>query len=132
MKSLWIMGLTFVLSGPCLADEESDKVDDKEKKATLESVVAEATDGRELTGAEKKELEEQVARIVVEEHNANVDDEMDEVVCRNERVTGTRRKVRVCKTRRELEDEKAASQRLMRERARRGNSPSLPTGVQNR
>jgi uncharacterized protein YcbK (DUF882 family) len=128
MKIMWILGLTLVLSGPCLADDEKDE----DKKDTLESVVAEAADGKELTGAEKKELEEQVARIVVEEHNANVDDEMDEVICRNERVTGTRRKVRVCKTRREIEEEKAASRRLMRERSRRGSSPSLPAGVENR
>lgn len=128
MKSLLITGAFLLLVGPCLADDEEDA----EKK----DVVAEAAEQRhpaeELTGAEKKELEEQIARIVVEEHNATVDDEMDEVVCRNERVTGTRRKVRVCQTRREIEAEKAASQRLMRERNRRGSSPALATGPENR
>jgi len=116
-----------LLAGPCLADDE----DEKEKVAE-----AEAKEGvhpaQELTGAEKKTREEQIARIVVESHNATVDDEMDEVICRNERVTGTRRKVRVCQTRREIEAEKAATQRLMRERNRRGSSPSLATGPENR
>ena len=128
MKLLSIVGFSLILAAPCLADDEKDE---QENGAEAEA-KAQVHPAEELTGAEKKELEEQVARIVVEEHNATVDDEMDEVVCRNERVTGTRRKVRVCKTRRELEEEKAASQRLMRERNRRGSSPALATGAENR
>jgi len=128
MKILSILGLSLVLTGPCLADDEK-----AEKETTAETEAKEQIHpAEELTGAEKKELEEQIARIVVEEHNATVDDEMDEVICRNERVTGTRRKVRVCQTRREIEAEKAATQRLMRERSRRGSSPALATGAENR
>lgn len=127
MKLLIITGLSLLLTGPCLADDED------EKKKTVEAATEERRHpAEELTGAEKKELEEQIARIVVEDHNATVDDEMDEVICRNERVTGTRRKVRVCQTRREIAEEKAATQRLLRERSRRGSSPALATGAENR
>lgn len=128
MKWITIISISLFLTGTCLADDEKDEKDKPAEAEASEQVHP----AEELTGAEKKELEEQIARIVVEEHNATVDDEMDEVVCRNERVTGTRRKVRVCQTRREIEAEKAASQRLMRERNRRGSSPALATGAENR
>ena len=81
-----------------------------------------------LTKAEKKALEEQQVAEIVDEYNDTVDDDLDEVVCKKERVTGSRRSVRVCKTRRAIQEEQEASKRLMHARSRRGASPALPSG----
>lgn len=65
---------------------------------------------------------------VIDEHVKAVEDEMDEVVCRKEQVAGSRRKIRGCKTRRELDEERAVTERLMRFRTRRGASPGAGGG----
>ena len=61
---------------------------------------------------------------MAEEYNEAVEDGLDEVVCKKERVTGSRRTIRVCKTKRELAEEEAASQRAIRMRNRSSSSPA--------
>jgi hypothetical protein len=58
----------------------------------------------------------------VEEYNEDLEDELDEVVCKQERVTGSRRTTRVCKTKRETAEEEAVSQPAIRMR-NRSSSP---------
>lgn len=61
---------------------------------------------------------------MVEEYNEAVEDGLDEVVCKKERVTGSRRTIRVCITKRKLAEEEAASQRAIRMRNRSSSSPA--------
>ena len=119
MKKCLLLIVFIVFPLTSIADDETTEA------ASEAEALVDAAEERELTGAEKKELEDRIVESVVEEHNLSVEDDMDEVICKKERVTGSRRTIRVCKTRREIEEEKAASQRLMRERTRRGSSPTV-------
>ena len=64
-------------------------------------------------------------------YNEEVESELDKVVCKKEQVVGSRRKIRVCKTVRQIEEEKEASQRLMMRRNRSGSSPADAEGTSN-
>lgn len=84
---------------------------------------------RKLSGAERKALEDEAYAAAAAEYNEQVEDELDKVECKNERVTGSRQKQRVCKTVREWDEEKAATQRMLRKRGRASSSPSEGGGL---
>lgn len=122
MKQLMVTGLALFLAASLNAQENRQA---GERAASETNEVAEkSVEERELTAAEKKRLEDEVVSAMVEEYNEAVEDDLDEVVCKKERVTGSRRTVRVCKTRREIAEEEAASQRAIRMRNRSSSSPA--------
>ena len=76
-----------------------------------------------LSGRQQREQEDQAWDAAAAEYNAQVESEEDEVICRKEKVVGSRRKVRVCRTVRDIEAEKQASERMLRRRDRTGSGP---------
>lgn len=115
-----------MLAMPCLADEQ----DDATEKATETAAAAQAQDDEsKLTGADKKRLQDEAVAAMVEEYNEAVEDDLDEVVCKKQRVTGTRRSVRICKTRREILEEEAAADRALRMRNRAASDPAAAQGM---
>ena len=63
------------------------------------------------SAATEKLSDEQFADAVVE-YNQQVLDDDDEVVCKNERVTGSRFKKRICRTKGQMREEKESLRRL--------------------
>jgi len=122
MKHILVAGLALLLAVATNAQESEEPAESAVTAAT-EKAAEKPAEQRELTGAEKKRLEDQIVSSMVEEYNEAVEDDLDEVVCKKERVTGSRRAVRVCKTRREIAEEEAASQRALRMRNRSSSSP---------
>lgn len=105
-------------------------VADSKPESHPEPAAKEVQEGKyikDLTGKEKRQLEDQLAAEVVAEHNAEVENDLDEVVCKKVTVTGSRKKQRVCQTRREIQAEEAATKQMMRQRNRSSSVPPLPT-----
>lgn len=101
------------------------------KKSQIDGMkVVDSNDLKE-TGAERNARKDEELAVAASYYNEEVDSELDKVVCKKEQVVGSRRKVRVCKTVRQIEEEKAASQRLMMRRNRWGTSPADVEGNAN-
>ena len=76
-----------------------------------------------LSGRQRRQQEDQAWDAAAAEYNAQVESEKDEVICHRETVVGSRRKQRVCRTVRDIEAEKQASDRMLRRRDRTGSGP---------
>jgi len=126
MRMIWVLSISLLFAGQCLADEDEDA---KEAKAAEKEAVEEVAEERKLTGAEKRALEEEVVAGMVDSYNEGVETDLDEVVCTKEAVTGSRRKIRICKTRREIAEEQAAAQRALSMRSRSSSMPAASQGV---
>jgi len=121
-----LMVAIILLSTAGMADEQSDA---KDKAAEQTEPATAAQDEEKLSGAEKERQKDEAIAALVEEYNAGVDTDLDEVVCEKRRVTGSRRKVRVCQTRREILEEEAAAERAMRMRNRSSSDPAASQGM---
>jgi len=127
MKYLTIFTLVTLFMVPALADDEkaaatatTSEVDGHEKKAT---------DYLDETGAERNARKDMELARAAEEYNAEIESDLDKMVCKKVRVTGSRRKVRVCRTVREIEAEKASTKELMRRLKRSGQTPAQTKGM---
>lgn len=86
-------------------------------------------EGKKSSGAAKRVAKDQAVAALVEEHNEAVESELDELVCERVRVTGTRRKVQVCKTKREIAAETESAKRMLLQRNKAGSDPAQGTGI---
>jgi len=132
MRYMTLLVLMVTASGSLLAEEEEvEKVE--ERAAEIETPQAEVVDNGDLkeTGAERNARKDEELAVAASHYNEEVASELDKVVCKKEQVVGSRRKVRVCKTVREIEEEKEASQRLMMRRNRSGTGPADVEGSAN-
>jgi len=113
-----------MLGGHCLADDDS-----KSKAEADDTVVEDAAEKKPMTGREREQMKDEIIAEMVDDYNEAAESEMDEVVCKKESVTGSRRKVRICKTRREIAEEKAAAQRSLLMRNRAQSDPAASEGM---
>jgi hypothetical protein len=113
-------------AGATIADETS--VDGAEP-ATNDAYDRAAKDTEKLTATEKKAAEDRSIAALVDEYNQGVEADLDEVVCERIRVTGTRRKVQVCKTKREVLAEQESAKRMLLQRNKAGSDPAHSSGV---
>lgn len=96
---------------------------------SAEAAASDEHEAEELTAAEKRAAEDEKVAALVEQHNEGVESDLDEVVCERVRVTGTRRKVQVCKTQRDIIAEQESAKRLIRQRNRAGSGPAQAQGA---
>jgi hypothetical protein len=75
----------------------------------------------------KKKISDSELKKAVVEYNKEISDADDEVVCKNKAVTGSRKKVRVCKTRGTIKAEREEARRL-RNRKSGATNPSAGGG----
>jgi len=106
------------------ADEPQKTEETKEAERTLTKEEIE-----KMSPAEREALREQAIAARVSEYNEQVDNDLDKVVCKNQKVTGSRQKQRICRTVREWEDEKEATQRMLRKRGRASSTPAEGGGL---
>ena len=92
VKNLALVTLAFFLAGAALADEPDKKDEEAVEKEAVEE-QAKAAEVTELTAAERKAAEDPQVAGIVDDYNETVDDDLDEVVCKKQRVTGSRRTV---------------------------------------
>lgn len=119
-SGLWILAI--LMSGAALAQQEPSH-DEAQAEATKE-----AAEVRKETGAERKARQDEAVAELVEEHNEQVESDLDKVVCKKERIVGSRAKKRVCRTVREIEQEKLATERALRQRNRSSTLPAASQG----
>ena len=124
MKMICIVSAALMLGGHCLADDDS-----KSKAEADDTVVEDAAEKKPMTGREREQMKDEIIAEMVDDYNEAAESEMDEVVCKKESVTGSRRKVRICKTRREIAEEKAAAQRSLLMRNRAQSDPAASEGM---
>jgi hypothetical protein len=122
MRYMTLFALVAIVAGPVFAEDEEAE----DSTAEVEAPQGEVVDSDELkeTGAERNARKDEELAVAATYYNEEVDSELDKVVCKKEQVVGSRRKVRVCKTVREIEEEKEASKRLMMRRNRSGTGPA--------
>jgi hypothetical protein len=121
-----LLSLSLVSVGVVCAAEG----DEEAPVAATETAEADGKDRKKLTGAEKRAEKDQEIAALVEQYNDEVvETDLDEVVCERIRVTGTRRKVQVCKTKRELLAEQESAQRMLLQRKKAGSDPAQSSGV---
>ncbi len=89
----------------------------------VSSVAASAAEAR------KKISDADLQKAVVE-YNKEVSDKDDEVVCKNEAVTGSRKKVRICKTRATIKEEREEARKLRNRKSGAADGRSGGSGVQ--
>jgi hypothetical protein len=123
MHKIVVIPLAMMMS-VAFGAQESGQESDRPAEPETAAASGQPVEQEKLSGSEKKRLQDQAVAAMVEEYNEAVDDDMDEVVCTKERVTGSRRKVRVCKTRRQIAEEQAASKRAIRMRNRSSSGPA--------
>ena len=111
------------------ADALADDDEDAAKENATEATETATKESEKLRGAEKRAAEDEAIAALVEQHNNGVDSDLDEVVCERVRVTGTRRKVQVCKTKREILMEQESTRRMLMQRNKAGSDPAQATGV---
>lgn len=135
MKITLMLILSLFAASNVIAQDKDDK-DDKAKTETEapkeEATVQEGRYIKDLSAKEKHQLEDQVAAEVVAAHNAEAESELDEVVCEKVTVTGSRQKKRLCRTKREIQQEEASTRQMMRMRNRSSSGPPLPTNASPR
>lgn len=115
--------LLFLCSNDPIADDAPTPKDD-----TSEDAASDEQESEEATGAGKRAAKDEEIAALVEQHNEEVDSDLDEVVCERVRITGTRRKVQVCKTKREIIAEQESAKRLLRQRNRASSGPAQAQG----
>jgi hypothetical protein len=132
MRYITLIALVAFVAGPVFAEDEEaeDNVVEVEAPQDSQGKVVESDDLKE-TGAERNARKDEELAVAATYYNEEVDSELDKVVCKKEQVVGSRRKVRVCKTVREIEEEKEASKRLMMRRNRSGTGPADVEGSSN-
>ena len=128
MNFKYVLLLSIFVAGNVWADEQEPKDEDAPGREAAEEAEAKA-EPKKLTGAARREFEDQIVAEMVEEYNDEVEEDLDEVICKRERVTGQRTKVRVCKTRRQIRDEQASSKRMLQQRNRAASDPAASGGV---
>ncbi|HZW59869.1 MAG TPA: hypothetical protein VFE85_06220 [Woeseiaceae bacterium] len=127
MKIPGMLAVALLLVSAAAAQEPAPG--DAAKTAKSVTDVDEA--GEETAAAQKARMDEAVAN-AVEEYNEDAESDLDKIVCTRERVTGSRTKKRVCRTVREIELEKAATERALRQRNRGGTLPADVEGQSQR
>ena len=133
MKITLILILSLFAANYAIAQDDEKKEDKTKTEAPKAEVAAE--EGRyikDLTGKEKRQLEDQIAAEVVAEHNEAAENDLDEVVCKKVTVTGSRQKKRVCQTKREIQAEEQSTRQMMRQRNRSSSVPPLPSNADPR
>jgi hypothetical protein len=132
MRYITLIALVAFVAGPVFAEDEEaeDNVVEVEAPQDSQGKVVESDDLKE-TGAERNARKDEELAVAATYYNEEVDSELDKVVCKKEQVVGSRRKIRVCKTVREIEEEKEASKRLMMRRNRSGTGPADVEGSSN-
>jgi hypothetical protein len=129
--SIGLMGFLLFSVGSASADqdEDSDTRDTTvEASDTGTEGDTEELDRSGMSGSEKRAAKDQAIAKLVEEHNEAVEKELDEVVCERVSITGTRRKVQVCKTKREVTAEQESAQRMLLQRNRASSDPRQAEG----
>jgi myo-inositol-hexaphosphate 3-phosphohydrolase len=135
-----VVSLTIAFPGFAIADEETpqleevDAATDSAVKAEADTASAtEAIDTTEssaklrmedLTGEQRRALDDQAWNQAAEEYNEQARSEADEVVCERVTVTGSRQKKRICRTVRDIENSEEASQRMLKRSNRSGTVPA--------
>jgi hypothetical protein len=129
MKYITLFALVAFVAGPVFAEDEEAE----DSAAEVEASQAKVVDNDDLkeTGAERNARKDEELAVAATYYNEEVESELDKVVCKKEQVVGSRRKIRVCKTVREIEEEKEASKRLMMRRNRSGTGPADVEGSSN-
>lgn len=129
--SIGLMGLLLFSVGSASADQDEDS-DTRDTTAEASDTGTEGDteeiNGSGMSGSEKRAAKDQAIAKLVEEHNEAVEKELDEVVCERVSITGTRRKVRVCKTKREIAAEQESAQRMLLQRNRASSDPRQAEG----
>jgi len=120
-----LLSVLIVFADAALADDDEDAA----KENATEATETATKESEKLRGAEKRAAEDEAIAALVEQHNNGVDSDLDEVVCERVRVTGTRRKVQVCKTKREILMEQESTRRMLMQRNKAGSDPAQATGV---
>ena len=128
MKLNHLLILVFLITGNAWADDEKPADEDAPDQEAVEQ-AQKTEEFKKPTGAARRELEDQIVAAMVEEYNEDVEEDLDEVVCKRERVTGQRTKVRICKTRRQIRADEAATERLLRQRTRASSGPAESAGM---
>jgi len=123
-----IMGLAVFLFLVNIGMADQDEAGDAED-TTAEASDTGTTDTKELSGSEKRAVKDQAIAELVDEYNEAAETELDEVVCERVRITGTRRKIQVCKTKREIVAEKESAQRMLLQRNRASSDPRQSEGL---
>ena len=133
MKYVTLFALMAIVAGPVFAEDEDKDEEAGDSTAEVEAPQAKVVDSDYLkeTGAERNARKDEELAVAATYYNEEVDSELDKVVCKKEQVVGSRRKIRVCKTVREIEEEKEASKRLMMRRNRSGTGPADVEGNAN-
>ena len=133
MKYVTLFALMAIVAGPVFAEDEDKDEEAGDSTAEVEAPQAKVVDSDDLkeTGAERNARKDEELAVAATYYNEEVDSELDKVVCKKEQVVGSRRKIRVCKTVREIEEEKEASKRLMMRRNRSGTGPADVEGNAN-
>jgi len=127
MKYLTIFALVALITGPALADDE--KTTETATGSEVDSANSKASDLLDETGAERNERKDMELARAAQIYNEEVESDLDKVICKKVRVTGSRRKVRVCQTVREIEAEKASTKELMRRLKRSGQTAAQTKGM---
>lgn len=128
MNLNYVIALIVFIAATAWADEK-DPADESAPDQESVEVAEKEVEFEKPTGRARRDAEDQVVAAMVEEYNEAVEEDMDEVVCKRERITGQRTKVRVCKTRRQILDEQEATKRLLQQRNRASSGPAQPSGV---
>lgn len=110
------------------AEKDTKTFDDAASTSEERATPAGAKKLEDLTGKERRQLEDQIVAEAATEYNKDIEKELDKVVCKRVTVTGSRKKERVCRTVRDIEAEKAASKRMLRRRDRAGTGPAQTQG----
>jgi len=120
--------LVFLVTGNAWAEDQKPADEDAPDHEAVEK--AQNTDElKKPTGGARRELEDQIVAAMVKEYNEEVEKDLDEVVCKRESVTGRRTKIRICKTRRQIRSDEAATKRLLQQRTRASSGPAESAGV---
>jgi hypothetical protein len=128
MNFRYILLLSIFVAASVWADEQEPTDENTPRQEATEEAEAKA-EPTKLTGAARRELEDQIVAEMVEEYNEGVEEDLDEVVCKREKVTGQRTKVRICKTRRQILADQAETKRALQRRNRSSAGPAQPAGV---
>lgn len=129
MKYVTIFALVALIIAPAYAD--GDKTAETATASEADNRDNKSSDYRDETGAERNARKDMELARAAQAYNEEVESDLDKVICKKVRVTGSRRKVRVCQTVREIEAEKASTKEFMR-RLKRSGQTAAQTGGQGR
>jgi len=127
MKYLTIIALVALIIAPARADD--DKTADAAATAEAADRDNKTSAYPDETGAERNARKDAELARAAQIYNEEVESDLDKVICKKVQVTGSRRKVRVCQTAREIEAEKASTKEFMRRLKRSGQTAAQTTGL---